>query len=487
MISPRVFAPPALAVRSQQSSSSITWLHPKSLQANPFSLAVYGDPALQVDDLPASVREHGILVPLVVTPAQTPGAWMILSGHRRWACALSLSLTRVPCEVRAVEPEASCRRIVLEYNRQRQKSFSQLMREADALEELLKEDAKCRSLANLRSRSGVSRSVERRNSATQDQGSGGERRERLDYRGRTDSAVAHQIGFGGKDRYRQARAIWRKACGQDVRAQASVALLDAGLKTVHSAYKDLRRRVRFTADFRPTPYDVWAFRHDDAFGVPHPGSTPAGIIAHLLHYFTPVNGLVVDPMAGGGAIIDVCESMSRRCLAYDLAPTRPDIQPHDVRGGFSPEASGCDLIFCDPPYYTMLASSYDPDSVSSVPLGEWTGFLRDLARHAFTTLAPNGYLALLLAPQTEKDLPSGYGYLDHTFLAYQAGMHAGFLPERRISCPMSGGYRPQQVSRARTDGRLLGQVRDLLILRKPGTPALSPSHGISALHEKDSP
>ncbi|AMV37897.1 hypothetical protein [Planctomyces sp. SH-PL62] len=72
-----------------------------------------------------------------------------------------------------------------------------------------------------------------------------------------------------------------------------------------------------------------------------------------------------------------------------------------------------------------------------------------------------------MATQTEKDLPRGHGYIDHVFLGYRAGLDAGFLPERRISCPMSGDYTPQQVRRARVEGRLLGQVRDLLILRKP--------------------
>ena len=95
-------------------------------------------------------------------------------------------------------------------------------------------------------------------------------------RGRTDTAIARQLGMGGKDLYRQARAIWRLAQSGDVRAQSSVAQLDAGTKTIHAAYKDLRRRDRFSADFRPTPYDVWSFRHDRAFGIPHPGVHPAG-------------------------------------------------------------------------------------------------------------------------------------------------------------------------------------------------------------------
>ena len=42
------------------------------------------------------------------------------------------------------------RRAVLEYNRQRRKTFSQMMREADALEALLEAEARRRRLANLR-------------------------------------------------------------------------------------------------------------------------------------------------------------------------------------------------------------------------------------------------------------------------------------------------------------------------------------------------
>jgi hypothetical protein len=273
--------------------------------------------------------------------------------------------------------------------------------------------------------------------------------------------------MGGKDLYRQSRAIWGLARAGDARAQSGVAQLDAGTKTIHAAYKDLRRRDRFGSDFRPTPYDVWSFRHDRAFGIPHPGSIPPALVAHALHYYTAPDALVVDPMAGGGTTLDVCQSMGRRCLAYDLHPTRPEIRPHDVRLGFPPDADGCDLIFCDPPYHTMLARHYAPDAIATAPLSGWIAFLENLARHAFRTLRPGGYLALLLAAQTEKDLPAGFGYLDHAFFGYMAARRAGFLPERRISCPMDGAYLPQHVRRARTEGRLLGQVRDLLVMRKP--------------------
>jgi ParB-like chromosome segregation protein Spo0J len=426
-----------------------------------FSLEIYGDPATEIDDLLDSVRQEGILVPLVVVADPETGTYEVVSGHRRLACARALDLTEVPCEVRAYSSEAARRRAVLEYNRQRRKTFSQMMREADALEALLTAEAQRSRLANLRQFRSGEETPERRDSDTR-RTAGARGRT-----GRTDAAAARAIGLGGKDLYRQARAVWRVAATGDPRAQGSVAALDAGTKSIHAAYKDLRRRDRFTTGFRPTPYDVWPFRHDRAFGIRHPGSIPPAIVAHTLHYYTAPGNLVVDPMAGGGTTLDVCESMGRRCLAYDLHPMRPDIKKHDVRTGFPQEASECDLVFCDPPYHTMRARCYGEGGVDAVPLPRWVAFLTHLARAALGALRPGGVVALLMANQTEKDLPAGWGYIDHGYLGYHALLIAGFRPERRISCPMDGAYLPQHIQRARAEGRMLGQVRDLIVMRKP--------------------
>ena len=132
---------------------------------------------------------------------------------------------------------------------------------------------------------------------------------------------------------------------------------------------------------------------------------PPAIVAHALHYYTLPDALVVDPMAGGGTTLDVCQSMGRRCLAYDLHPARPEIRPHDIRHGFPAEAAGCDLIFCDPPYHTMLARQYSPRRYRRRSLLR-TGSPSSTTSPATPSrpFGPGGYLALLLAAQTEKDL-----------------------------------------------------------------------------------
>ncbi len=465
-----------------QESPRVTWLCTDQLQPSAFSISIYGEPSENLEQLTASVREHGILVPLVVSKGARDGVWEILSGHRRWACARNLQIGQVPCQIYSIESVSVRHSLILEYNRQRQKTFSQLMREADALEEIYADNARTRRFANLRRIVSPAVLPSRFISATDCRNPDDQEKEstkvlespkRCQYQGRTDVALAELLGLGGKDTYRQARAVWRRACEGDLQAQRSVEQLNAGTKTIHAAYKDLRRKSQFTTDFRPTPYDIWPFRRDRAFGMPYPGSTPARIIAHTLYYFTPTDGLVVDPMAGGGTTLDVCQAMGRRCLAYDLNPVRSDIQQHDTRLGFPDTCQGCDLIFCDPPYHTMLARSYGAGSVAEMPLQQWIEFLYQFAADAFSTLRPGGYLALLIAPQTEKDLPIGYGYLDHVFFSYMAAVRAGFFPERRISCPMEVAYLPQHVRRARIEGRLLGQVRDLLIVRKPSGTCVS--------------
>lgn len=426
------------------------------LRPSPFSLSVYGAPEGETEGLYESIAAEGVLVPLVVVRAGE--TWEVISGHRRLACARELGIETLPCQVRSIPAGAARQRAVLDYNRQRTKRFSQLMREADALEAIVAAEARKRQRANLRQNRFV------------DEGTVTERRNSDARPGRTDSLVARVLGLGGKDVYRQARAVWRTAQTGDARAQAAVSALDAGAKTIHAAHKDLRRRDRFTTGFRPTPYDVWPFRHDRAFGVAHPGSIPPAIIAHTLHYFTEPNALVVDPMAGGGTALDVCAAMGRRCLAYDLAPVRSDVRKHNVNDGLPAEAHDCDLVFCDPPYHTMLAHRWpgEPENGSgALSLPAWQAFLERLAANVFAALRPGGHVALLLANQTEKDLPAGHGYIDHAFLGYAALTSKGFLPVRRISCPMDGAYLPQHVTRARAEGRMLGQVRDLLVMRKP--------------------
>lgn len=48
-------------------------------------------------DLTNSIREHGVLEPLLVRPTKGTNRWMIIAGERRWRSAKAAGLKEVPC------------------------------------------------------------------------------------------------------------------------------------------------------------------------------------------------------------------------------------------------------------------------------------------------------------------------------------------------------------------------------------------------------
>ncbi len=56
-----------------------------------------------LNDLVESIREHGILEPLLI--AKTPAGYQIISGERRWQAAKILGLTKVPAIIKEVDSQ----------------------------------------------------------------------------------------------------------------------------------------------------------------------------------------------------------------------------------------------------------------------------------------------------------------------------------------------------------------------------------------------
>src|SRR3954447_4874198 len=57
-----------------------------------------------LDDLAASIREHGVLQPLVVTRAEGREGYTLVAGERRWRAALLAGLNTVPVVVKEATP-----------------------------------------------------------------------------------------------------------------------------------------------------------------------------------------------------------------------------------------------------------------------------------------------------------------------------------------------------------------------------------------------
>jgi ParB family chromosome partitioning protein len=78
-------------------------------------------PRVEIGDLTeltTSVKEKGVLEPLLVKPSQLKGRWMIIAGERRWRAARAAGLREVPCIEMDVD-EAAVAEIALIENMQR--------------------------------------------------------------------------------------------------------------------------------------------------------------------------------------------------------------------------------------------------------------------------------------------------------------------------------------------------------------------------------
>src|SRR3954452_10716823 len=56
----------------------------------------------ELSDLAQSIREHGIVQPVIVRPSSDSGRYEIIAGERRWRASQRAGLTEIPVIVREV-------------------------------------------------------------------------------------------------------------------------------------------------------------------------------------------------------------------------------------------------------------------------------------------------------------------------------------------------------------------------------------------------
>jgi ParB family chromosome partitioning protein len=105
------------ALLPQEEPAAVTSLPIDRLQPNRLQpRSVFDDEGLE--ELAASIREQGVVQPLVVTPAGG-GGFTIIAGERRWRAARRAGLAEVPVVVRAVGDERELLVLALVENLQR--------------------------------------------------------------------------------------------------------------------------------------------------------------------------------------------------------------------------------------------------------------------------------------------------------------------------------------------------------------------------------
>ena len=104
----------AVAQAAVKSKGTPTVQKPKSLIIKLDELVPFEDHPYKVidndsmDELTESIREHGILNPLIVRPVEgVENCYEIISGHRRYHAAQRLELKKVPCTVHFVDRDTA--------------------------------------------------------------------------------------------------------------------------------------------------------------------------------------------------------------------------------------------------------------------------------------------------------------------------------------------------------------------------------------------
>lgn len=114
---------------------NITYIDIDKVQPNPLQPRGMITPD-SLMDLVDSIREHGILEPLIV--AHTPAGYQIIAGERRWRAGKLAGLTTLPCIIRETSPQGMLEMALVENVQRtdlnpidRAKAFERLIEEFD--------------------------------------------------------------------------------------------------------------------------------------------------------------------------------------------------------------------------------------------------------------------------------------------------------------------------------------------------------------------
>jgi len=225
--------------------------------------------------------------------------------------------------------------------------------------------------------------------------------------------------------------------------------------------------------FNPEITTLWDFPQcDPKYGKVYPGRMPGQVVENLLRFCKiEKRELVVDPLAGGGTTIDVCNAKGVRCSAFDLAPIREDIKHNDISLGIPVENKTANLVILDPPYWRAKEGRYSAQKkgkevdLAHVPLETFYNIMAKTADECLRILKPSGVVALLMAPENKKGK-----FIDLTFECYKIFEKAGFRPKERIGLVYHGAASQTGVWRYRAKKYrfLLRGFRDLLVFEKHG-------------------
>ena len=142
------------------------------------------------------------------------------------------------------------------------------------------------------------------------------------------------------------------------------------------------------------------------------GVTPAFIIYNLIQRYTKEGEIVVDPMAGSGTTLDVCEEENRFCVGFDISPAHPKVIKADARQ-IPLLDSVADMVFIDSPYSDNIRYSNHPKCIGRISCEEERFYneLETVAKEILRILKPGKVMAWLIGDQWVKKRFTPVGFL----------------------------------------------------------------------------
>lgn len=145
------------------------------------------------------------------------------------------------------------------------------------------------------------------------------------------------------------------------------------------------------------------------------GVTPAFAIYNMIKRYTEPGDLVLDPMAGSGTTLDVCNEEGRKCKAFDVNPVRPEIVQNDARKIPLPDSS-VDMVFIDSPYGDNIDYNDQPANIGriSAETDEFYDELEKVMAECRRVMKPSKVIGWVIGDQwvKKKFTPVGFRVYD---------------------------------------------------------------------------
>lgn len=221
---------------------------------------------------------------------------------------------------------------------------------------------------------------------------------------------------------------------------------------------------------QPKMSDYWKFNKGiEYIGKDYPGMLWGQDIMNILYRFSKQGDLIVDPMAGGGSVIDTCLIMGRKCLGFDINSIRDDIKEWDIRNGFPENIKEAVLIILDPPYYKKKEDAYNCEEITK-DRKTFLGYINKLSKDCGVILKSDGYIALVFSQYID------YEEEEDSILGIDYGRifeDNGFRLILEIQSPLTfnNQYEPHAIENAKkyVPWRILPVSRSWYIFKKIGS------------------